>query len=307
MGNIPIDAGEPRWISLNDALDRVQSLEDCNALVAQVLLKYCIGEGLIPVKWDGSKGRTSRPDIGFLSRSQFVLLGSGHALRSNSLCALLVLHSAINRWSEIAARAFEERLPSLPEKGKLGDASQRWMSLVQATERVRMLEGCDSVRALVSLKREMKDGMLEVAWDDTKGNREPPDPKYLHDSQLLLIGAGLAPDRDGGVYRPLSVSRSDVDRIWPMPKRREKGSTIDREILRDEDYQSQRRPVSEPQIRERLRGIYSDPRSNRPNVNQAWTILKKQLPNASKSRVMEVLKEDEFASRRRKPGNQPKD
>jgi hypothetical protein len=307
MGKVPTATSEPCWISLKDALDRIQSLEDCSVLVAQVLLKRCIGEGHIPVKWDGLTGRTSRPDIEFLSRSQFVLLGSGHALRSNSLCALLVLHSAINRWSEIAARAFDEHSPCLPKKGKFKEASQRWMSLVQATEHVRMVEGGDSVTALIALKREIKDGMLEVGWDDTKGKRDRPDPKYLHNSQLLLIGTGLAPDRDDEVYRPLSVARSDVSRIWPMPERRDKGSTIDCEILGDENHESQRRPASEAQIRNMLRGIYSDPQSNRPNVNKAWTILKKQLPNASKSQAMKVLKEEEFASRRRPPGNQPKD
>jgi hypothetical protein len=60
-------------------------------------------------------------------------------------------------------------------------------------------------------------------------------------------------------------------------------------------------PVSKAKIRRELRKIYDDAGDDPPNVNRAWDLLKVKLPHA-RSRVREVLREDEFARRRRKPG-----
>ena len=49
-----------------------------------------------------------------------------------------------------------------------------------------------------------------------------------------------------------------------------------------------------PEIRTALRKI--------PNVNRAWNLIKVLLPDATRSRVREVLNEEEFARRRRGPG-----
>jgi hypothetical protein len=54
-------------------------------------------------------------------------------------------------------------------------------------------------------------------------------------------------------------------------------------------------------IRELSRKIYGDAGDNPPNINQACDLIKRQIP-ASRSRVREVLKEEEFARRRRGPG-----
>jgi hypothetical protein len=40
-----------RWISLLEALKYIQSIENSDALVAQVLLERCISDGHVPVKW----------------------------------------------------------------------------------------------------------------------------------------------------------------------------------------------------------------------------------------------------------------
>jgi hypothetical protein len=60
--------------------------------------------------------------------------------------------------------------------------------------------------------------------------------------------------------------------------------------------------ASKQQIRQALRQIYDEAGDNPPNVNGAWQLIKARLPNARRNLVREVLREDEFARRRRKPG-----
>jgi hypothetical protein len=63
-----------------------------------------------------------------------------------------------------------------------------------------------------------------------------------------------------------------------------------------------RLPASKAEIREALRKIYDEAGADPPNVNRAWDLAKINLPHARRRRVGEVLAEDEFAHRRRKPG-----
>ncbi len=58
--------------------------------------------------------------------------------------------------------------------------------------------------------------------------------------------------------------------------------------------------ASKAEIRTVLRQIYNE--AGAPNVNQAWNVLKLQMPDASRSRVREVLREPEFVRLRRQPG-----
>jgi hypothetical protein len=62
------------------------------------------------------------------------------------------------------------------------------------------------------------------------------------------------------------------------------------------------RDASKPDIREALRKAYRDAGGNPPNVNEAWALLKGELPHARRRRVREVLAEAEFARQRREPG-----
>jgi hypothetical protein len=64
--------------------------------------------------------------------------------------------------------------------------------------------------------------------------------------------------------------------------------------------------ASKPQIRKILRQIYDEAGDNRPNMNRAWDLLKVLIPDARRSRVREVLREPEFARRRRGPGRKAK-
>lgn len=62
---------------------------------------------------------------------------------------------------------------------------------------------------------------------------------------------------------------------------------------------------AKPDIRNVLRKIYDEAGANPPNINDACHLVMGQIP-ASRSRIREVLKEDEFARRRRGPGRKAK-
>jgi hypothetical protein len=58
-------------------------------------------------------------------------------------------------------------------------------------------------------------------------------------------------------------------------------------------------------IRKVLRQILDKAGDNPPNINQAWDLLKSQMP-VSRGRVRQVLDEEEFIPRRPRPGRKPK-
>jgi hypothetical protein len=61
-------------------------------------------------------------------------------------------------------------------------------------------------------------------------------------------------------------------------------------------------PTSKQRIREELRQIYLELPANSPNVNKAWALTKSRVPTATRARVREVLREEEFSRQRRQPG-----
>jgi hypothetical protein len=65
-------------------------------------------------------------------------------------------------------------------------------------------------------------------------------------------------------------------------------------------------PASKEQIREVAKKVYADPVNDRPDLNKAWYLIRKELPNARRARVREVIREDAFAKQRRAAGNQGK-
>jgi hypothetical protein len=58
-------------------------------------------------------------------------------------------------------------------------------------------------------------------------------------------------------------------------------------------------------IRQVLRDVFDQAGDNPPNVNQAWDRIKRHI-RVSRSRVRDVLREAEFARRRRRPGRKAK-
>ena len=87
--------GQARWMTLVEALAHIQSVENCDRIVAQVHLKRGIGRRVIPAKWADASGPRDMPDVTKLRRSQLVLSGSGLAPCDLSLRSLLVLRQAV--------------------------------------------------------------------------------------------------------------------------------------------------------------------------------------------------------------------
>jgi hypothetical protein len=301
------DTGQARWMTLIEALTHIQTVENCDRVVAQVHLKRGIGRRVIPAKWADSSGPKDKPDVAKLRRSQLVLSGHGLAPSGLSLRPLLVLRDGVHSIWPIATGKgrVESGVRSELAQWEEEEEHEQWMSLVEATDHIQIAQHCDSIEALSQLKRELRDGMVEVKWEDSEGPEDCPDPKSLQASQLLLVGTGLALDKVQEICRPLSVERSAVQKLWGLPgyQRKDLGQTVSKLTGREDQRQ---RPPSEAKIREELRKIYADPSNDRPNVNKAYDLLRVSLPNVRRKSVMDILKEPEFASRRRDPGNQPK-
>jgi hypothetical protein len=66
-----------------------------------------------------------------------------------------------------------------------------------------------------------------------------------------------------------------------------------------------RKSAGKETIREALRKIFDEAGDSPPNMNKARNLIKGRIP-ASRSRVREVLREPEFAHRRRGPGRKAK-
>jgi hypothetical protein len=298
-------------MTLIEALEYIQSAETCDAVLAQVYLKRGIGQRVISVKWGDSSGPNDKPDVTKLQYSQLVLSRPGLAPSGTSLRSLLVFRSAVHAtWPSMTSETATplEGNPKAMNRSAQEEAKgtyERWMSLVEASEHIRISQrDCDSVDAMRQLKQEIRDGLVRVRWEDSEGPEDCPDPEYLQTSQLLLVGTGLAPDKVEEIYRPLLVERSAVRELWRLSNERRKGS---RQIVSDSAGQQRRmlKPASQAEIRQALRKIYADPNSNRPNVNEAYKLLKRSLPNARKGVAMPILGEPEFKVQRRPSGNQP--
>ncbi len=289
------------WMPLLEALDHIQSVENSDSVVAQVRIKLRIGCQVIPVKWADADGPNDKPNVRKLQRSQLVLSGSGLALSGLSLRPLLVLRSAVQAtWPQTTTTAAapseaHSNASIISIRLAADEKYEEWMSLVEAIEHIRMSQHCDSVEALRQLKREMGDGMVGVQWENSRGLKDHPDPKYLQSSQLLLIGTGFAPDNVREMYRPLLVERSAMQKLWPLSSHRHQRRRLSTA------------KASKAQIRKTLKEIYADPSSDSPNVNKAWDLLAARLPTARRKLVMDILKEPEFATQRRSAGKPPSD
>ncbi len=295
-----------------EALEHIKSVEKCDCVAAQVLLKRGIGHRVIPVKWADSEGPNDKPDVRKLQHSQLVLSVPGFAPSDVSLRPLLVLRPAVHatwpRKTIEGAAAPEansnERRDSAEWKAET--KYEKWMSLVEAIEHIRMSEHCDSLEALRQLKKEIGDGMVRVQWDDSQGPGDCPDPKYLPASQLLLIGTGIAPDKVEEEYRPLLVERFAAQILWPLASSRSKNSSQISSGSTTQPELPVRRPAPEADILRAATELYQKP-GKPPNMREAEKALMAKFPGTSREEfIRPILRKKEFANRRLKRGNQPK-
>jgi hypothetical protein len=304
-----------RWITLVEALGHIQATAKCSSVSAQVQLKQEIGAGVIPVKWANARGPRDAPAIHDLARSQLVLSEPGMVLNAGALRVLLLLRHAVcsSTWPRpkgTTVKVFETVKTSQPSSSEKDSA--RWMTLVEAIEHICILEDCDSMEALRQFKEEIADGMVPVRWTDSEGPNDNPDHKRLSDSQLLLIGFGVAPDVDDEetFYRPLLVERSAVKRLWQLP-----GNDFEmpaseppgkKATSRPESVKLKRPPADEEEIRVAVRKVYDEAREasrEPPNIEQAWQLIPRKL-NARRKIVRKILHEPQFANLRRNAGKQ---
>ena len=118
----------------------------------------------------------------------------------------------------------------------ISEADERpaqWMTLVEAIERIRLMEGCSYAQAQVQLKIGISRGIIPAKWADQKDVLDTAvDLGYLRRSRLILSGHGLALDEHILVngwessYRRLLVLRSALD-AWP-PKSSESTTPSER-------------------------------------------------------------------------------
>jgi hypothetical protein len=289
------------WLALNEALGHVRHVQNCTPIEAQRYLKAKIGNGIISVKWADSEGANDIPDPRYLQGTKLKLSGTGlaHDKDAEAYRPLLVLRSEVMAaWQHDKSNAEPSKEVENAKYGAPSNKSENdrlpWMTLVDAEEHIEILQKCDSVEALRQLKEEIGDGIVAVKWEDDPTDN--PDVKILKTSEFILTGPGFAPD--GKEYRQLLVNRANVFRLWPAP---DAGAT---RIAVGGAHRKPYGTASEVSIREAAKKIYGKSDSKQPNVEEAWRLIKKELPNAARSKVREILNEPAFKDLRLKAGNQ---
>jgi hypothetical protein len=300
---------DPRWMSLLEALRHIESVlnvssisANVSSVSAQVALKKKIGRDELPVKWADARGPRDIPGIQKLALSQLVLSTPGLAPDGMSLRPLLVLRSAV-----LAAWPLGRNETDLVHESSQVGACQaaQWMSLVEATDHIRIEEDCDSIEALRQLKKEIGDGMVPVQWEDSQEPKDCPDPQHMQRSEWLLFGTGFAPDNHDE-YRPLLVERSAVQRLWPLSSNPTKGSAPTGSTSTTQPKKSPRRKVDDDQILSAARDIYRKRENDPPNMDESERLIRQRLGGGKREDIRKILKQEEFAHLRRASGNQPK-
>jgi hypothetical protein len=188
----------------------------------------------------------------------------------------------------------------MPYVSKSAEERAKWMTLCEAVAHIEIVERCSFRVAWDQLRDAIGDQAVMVRWGDVslelstirdghyiEEDDVPPNNEWFWTSaRAIFVGTGRVLDdpacraknirlkliREGELhYRPLLVRREAVERIWPIA-----GETA---------------------------------KPHAPTVNltsDASRLIRAKLPNASRSRIMVVLAEDEFAKQRREPGRQPK-
>ena len=215
----------------------------------------------------------------------------------------------------------------------------RWFHFKDAVTYVQEKEGCTAESAAEQLITAIIDQALAAKWDDMIGGPSTPS-EFSGTVKVCLDGVGFVKrnyetaksksiarstskypplefvsgpvidadmDLNGPLtevntltYSPLLVSKEQIDH-WPLDDSNRKAHNTD-------NKPPTRRPLppSVKAITEVARGVYRDNPLSPPNVVVAEKLIRKQLPRATRSLIMSVLKLPEFEKQRRRPGKQPK-
>ena len=225
----------------------------------------------------------------------------------------------------------------MPYRSKAEQERGLWLTLNEAIALVQSRDKCEDEEAWGQLKLALGDGALRWKWNGP-GTAKTATPSRLrllsgrrkkqistwqaHLRQLRLLydsrfwakaracfdGEGAVLD-DAGMwcpdlslhsmlkagkvtYRPVLILVEDMDTCWPTST--SPTSTV----------APPKATASKAQIRKSLIDIYAEATGRGepgPNVNAAYVSIRRQ-PGVRRARVREVLKEEQFKSKRRPPG-----
>jgi hypothetical protein len=177
------------------------------------------------------------------------------------------------------------------------DFENMWDSIAR-----KIAEACQA-GTLVSATRAKEGGQM-IQLDADYWNTENFAVRFRRcDISLTNPFAKSRFDRSHWIY----VTHDSLDRYLGKSPTTDAGMQSDtrgrsREPASDISSRRSSLPASKEQIREVANKIYADSVNDRPNMNEAWDLIKKELPNARRARVREVLREDAFANQRRSVG-----
>lgn len=210
------------------------------------------------------------------------------------------------------------------------------MTLREALAHIEMVEGCSLKAAWDQLGEAIGDHEVEVRWPhtltrtgayDDEDIGPSTDKRFWKSARVIPTGGGKILDdpacrakdvrlkliRAGELhYRPVFVRREAVERIWPTangtaePRLPTADQIGDAEELASHSAHRLFRSSTDEKIRQEARKVYADPANDRPNVNVADRLIRLKLPDVRSDRVMEILREPEFAKQRRKAGERRK-
>jgi hypothetical protein len=134
---------QAEWITLVEAEEHIEVLQDCDSVEALRQLKEEIGDGIIAVKWADES--TKIPDVRILKYSEMILTGPGFAHNGKIYEQLLVNRSDILRiWpgaSDLVEQMPRKQSNSESRPGRPTARDQIWRTLSEMRNEGALIKG----------------------------------------------------------------------------------------------------------------------------------------------------------------------
>lgn len=185
----------------------------------------------------------------------------------------------------------------------------RWASATDALQHIEIATGCDRATAMVRLREAIAAGNVAVAWSEPDDDRDtPPAGRFWKDVSIRT-------DHEGEVLDQVRTSRDNPFLTKQLPSEgrpRWRGFVVDRNDLH-ELWPFQTEPIAPHRkalvgkalsaaIREQARVIYAERTDDPPNMVKAERLIREKIADARRSKIRQILHEDEFAMKRRPSG-----
>jgi hypothetical protein len=178
---------QAEWMTLVEAEEHIEVLQDCDSVEALRQLKEEIGDGIVAVKWADES--TEIPDVRILKYSEMILTGPGFAHNGKIYEQLLVNRSDILRiWpgaSDLVEQMPREQSNSKSGAGRPTKRDQIWTTLSEMRNQGVPIKGNRSKIAREVAKRNNRD-FDEAGWSlravlthvqKWQKENDPADPK----------------------------------------------------------------------------------------------------------------------------------